>query len=65
MASVWPPEISIVYHRRYQGGGKGPYLSLLFCDVTQTKTNARLKSIYLASPKILGWLRYCCVWFVD
>ena len=23
MASVWPPEILIVYHRRNQGGGKG------------------------------------------
>jgi len=22
MASVWPPEISIVYHSRNQGGGK-------------------------------------------
>jgi len=23
MASVWPPEISIVHHRRNQGGAKG------------------------------------------
>jgi len=23
MVSVWPPEISIVYHRRSQAGGKG------------------------------------------
>jgi len=24
MVSVWPPEISIVYHRRNHGGGRGP-----------------------------------------
>jgi len=71
MASVWPPEISIVYHRRNQGGGKGampPLISSLYCSFVRSPTPntiARLKSKYLAPPNILGWFCLCCVWFVD
>jgi len=31
----------------------------------EPNTIACLKSKYLAPPKILGWLRYCCAYFVD
>jgi len=71
---LWPPEISIVYHRRNQGWSKGlylpeflTYLAVLCFERRWPKPNAvaHLKSKYLALTKIFGWLRNCCVCFLD
>ena len=61
-ASLWPPEIPIVYHRHKQDGGS---TSCCFVRWPKPNTIARLKSKHLAHLRILGWLCYCCVWFVD
>jgi len=73
MAGVWPPEISIVFHRHNQGGANPLNFQhvLLFCALRGGDTNQILLSAYLlkvkifAPPKISGWLRYCWLYFVD